>query len=323
MTTPAILYDHIPSKEEESPDFNPWHESAPEECEEFLDTIFSDTCWLDYVFVNADEFTTSGLVDNPNEENRTVNDDSKSYVETLLHSLFLQTNWFWPLKTAKHTSRATSKKISLESNSSPIRNSNIFSSYDWVSNVIIDEEGSRLILPGQLVNLTSSPTNNDEIPQDSTSYFGKSTIMVSAHDLLATTRTQKLSFTDFDFDYRSSDAMTSSSLSLPPIMPPLTTTMENFPKVLLRLARTKASRWIQTTRGSLNQSLSSISKNIAIFERRHRLLAMTSNVIMNSLEWCFPDNNEDAPEPDRSSLELARMRQEGIVIVNPLMMPYN
>lgn len=322
MTTPAILYDYIPSKEEESPDFNLWHESAPEECEEFLDTIFSDTCWLDYVFVNADEFTTSGLVENPNEENKTPN-DSKSNVKNLLHSLFLQTNWFWPLKTAKDANRIPSKKISLESNSPPIRNSNIFSSYDWVSNVIIDEEGSRLILPGQLVNLTSSPTNNDEIPQDSISMFGTSTIMVSAHDLLATTRTQKSSFTDFDFDYRSSDAMTSSSLSLPPIMPPLTTTMENFPKVLMRLARTKASRWIQTTRGSLNQSISSISKNIAIFERRHRLLAMTSNLIMNSLEWCFPDNNEDAPEPDRNSLELARMRQEGIVIVNSLMIPYN
>ena len=92
----------------------------------------------------------------------------------------------------------------------------IYSSYDWVSETIIDSSGNRLILPGSCVSLDAQSTARrddlDETHKEGTlivpegsegtsgnvptssccSIWASKTIMVSAHDLLAVKHDQRL-----------------------------------------------------------------------------------------------------------------------------------
>ena len=100
----------------------------------------------------------------------------------------------------------------------------IYSSYDWVSETVIDDCGSRLILPGSCVDLDSDRIADDGgetsiysnsrgvliVPHGdresrqlssvqssaSSTQFGSKTIMVSAHDLLAVKHDQRLELGD-------------------------------------------------------------------------------------------------------------------------------
>ena len=259
MTTPATLYDHIPVSE--GSDSNKWHGTAPEEGEDDLlglETIFSDT-FSDFVMVPSEAVSEiqGNCSDDPGR-----NKERKSLMSTLLlKPLVLSKNWLWSLTTATKENKKSSR-MSVP----PTRSSSIFSTYDWVSEVVIDEEGSRLILPGQLVVLDSDPLSpsftedNEEINQhqdftapSSMFYSSTRTIMVSAHDLLATRATQESS--DPDFDLLTSDAMASSSLSLSPV----TTGTSSIPTALWRLASKKAGSVINSARGTLNHSVSSLS----------------------------------------------------------------
>ncbi len=93
----------------------------------------------------------------------------------------------------------------------------IYSSYDWVSETIVDASGNRLILPGSCVSLDAQDSNprqkdsegtlivpagteeaSNSLPASSpsSSIWASKTIMVSAHDLLAIKHDQRMQLGD-------------------------------------------------------------------------------------------------------------------------------
>eukprot|EP00980_Cylindrotheca_fusiformis_P020772 scaffold7755_cov104-Cylindrotheca_fusiformis.AAC.17 len=229
MSSPAILFDDVPK-------VNYWGSTAPPEStdedndnivqsddceggngddEAAMETIFADPC-MDYVMVPSsvpDTDDSLALMVQPNTRPR-----GDSTLQLLLKR-FSKTYSSWYTKLYSHWKK-DEQSPALSSSASHregrvkrpyhgrTRGSNIYSSYDWVSEVEVDDEGRRLILPGQLVVLDSEPTSmtpvlsnysstseeTDELPSQfyyAASLFGSSTIMVSAHDLLSTRSNNK------------------------------------------------------------------------------------------------------------------------------------
>jgi len=196
------------------------------------------------------------------------------------------------------------------SRSAPSRVSTIYSSYDWVSEVVVDEQGRRLILPGQLVAMDSDSANQQEsspnfgsglphspaetdsdIPTvalltraDFSSLFETSTIMVSAHDLLAT-------------QHNISDDGESDFENIPSYSPPPSLSIPGYHTATMsskigRALRRFAFQKMQLAQHNLIHTTSSLTSGVASqlqkAERRLHILATVSDLAVQGCDWLFP-----------------------------------
>jgi hypothetical protein len=253
MTTPAFPYDDIPTEEK-------------------FETIFQDPS-TEYVLVSSRDFNSDDedTVERNPQNITNVRKIFRTLVQhfnpLLLNSLF--TGFF------SNAQKAMMDQIKLQPNlSAPTMGSTIYKSYDWVSDVVIDEQGSRLILPGQLVVLDSDhavPTS--EGTSNISSLFGSSTIMVSAHDLLAIqSQTQEEDYGDI----------------IPLSSPTLESPQKNIAKRLWKLGTHKFQSAHQTVGHSRAVVVDSISREIIKLEQQLQILSIVSDLLIQTYEWCFP-----------------------------------
>lgn len=155
------------------------------------------------------------------------------------------------------------------------RGSTIHESYDWVSDTNI--EGGRLILPGQLISLDDTSELHCRDDKSSTwcgkEYSSSSTIMVSAHDLLACSRN-----------------------STPVDIPPPGTTL-SLPKAVMQLARQRARNLATASNNEIASTYSTVWRRVGsllhTWEHRTGLAATTAGLIHQALEWYLPGQIED------------------------------
>jgi hypothetical protein len=294
MTTPAVLYDHVPMNRK---DLGMIHESnwealSPAE-DAHMETIMEDYS-ADYVMV----YSNSNM---PQEEEEPQlqfiweENDEFVFVEAPTTS----SKW-WRLLTqyaeqaARQTyewttqglSRSAAAAAAAAAASTRRPNSRtIYSSYDWVSDTVIDESGGRLILPGQLITMDGS-SSVDSSMQDlaQAKNSGSFTIMVSAHDLLAT-RTTPASSADKD--------------ELSTI---LRATTASLPKALWGIAKRKTSRWAFYAHRKLFRStegvILSAGSYLTQWGRSTDVVSATSEFVFGCLDRWLPSEPEDGEEQE-------------------------
>jgi hypothetical protein len=179
--------------------------------------------------------------------------------------------------------------------------STIYSSYDWVSDTMIDGGEGRLILPGPLIVLDPSTRhigkNTDNPKAAVCSMTESSTIMVSAHDLLAT--------------------QTSSSEE-PTHRPAITTT--SVPKALWKMAKRKTHGLMRSAQTTIHRSSDAIYCSVGCrltqVEQNYRVFSITSDLVSSGYDWCFPpdqqclEENNEVTHPQHVMIELASRGEE-------------
>jgi hypothetical protein len=320
MTTPAILYNDVPkvkfwgstapseSKDErDNKSNNECYDYFDDDDEAVMETIFSDPC-MDYVMVPADASFDSDDSVPPTlpAQSRNGSSSFRVFLKRCNSYLFSENSLWTRLndqsKESSHQALPPSpSKATKRSYIGPARGSAIYSSYDWVSEVVIDEEGRRLILPGQLVVLDSEPSMNSILSSSSSDYtdlpthidyaslFGSSTIMVSAHDLLATRNNSTTlddnnsTSLDNDTDYPTIEAL---ATYLPPLLTSRTST--NISKALWKLASRKYQSAQDTVVHSSTALVNSLTRQLVTVEQHLHVLSMTSDIVIQGYDWCFP-----------------------------------
>lgn len=169
--------------------------------------------------------------------------------------------------------------------------STIHGCYDWVSDVSID--GGKLILPGQLISF-DEPTN---FAVSERGIVDSSTIMVSAHDLLAVQ-------TQISRQGGGREPLNSPDSNLPRS------------STLFGTARKVTVRWITSTATLVNLGTFTVSSNIgsrlANWEQHTGLVACAAGWMHQMLDSYFPEPEfqagnakEDLGNPGRISIELS------------------
>ncbi|CAJ1970200.1 unnamed protein product [Cylindrotheca closterium] len=197
----------------------------------------------------------------------------------------------------------------------PTRSSTIYSSYDWVSEVVVDEEGRRLILPGQVVVMgqerqgntacfnsdsqhspsacetdSESPATSIARRTDLSSFFETSTIMVSAHDLLATRNSSKNNSSkehcELDFDQMHGGSPQSSLTSS---LGYHTATMSSkIATGLQRFAVQKLDRVHHNLVHTTHRLTNGVTSQLRKVEMRFHILGIVSDIAIISCDWLFP-----------------------------------
>lgn len=292
MTTPAVLFEHIPMN---TKDLGMMHESkwealSPAEDAQ-METILEDYS-ADYVIV----YNNSNI---PQEEEEPQlqfiweENDEFVFVEAPTTS----SKWWrfltqYAEQAARQTYEWTTQRLSRSAAAAAAASTRrpnsrtIYSSYDWVSDTVIDESGGRLILPGQLITMDgSSPV--DSIMQDlaQPKNSGSFTIMVSAHDLLATRRTPASSADEDEL----STIRRATTASLP--------------KALWGIAKRKTSRWAFYAHRKLSRStegvILSAGSYLAQWERSTGVASATSEFVFGCLDRWLPSKPEDRNEEEQ------------------------
>lgn len=199
-----------------------------------METIIEDINF-DYVIIpipppseeNGSENTDLTVTSSPSTTDKILQ-TIKTYRKSLLNKVTRSSEWnspwitkFWKEKHTVYLSKCVSKCTSgsrkllrpLQCYARDwVASSAIYSSYDWVSETIVDASGNRLILPGSCVSLderdrrsdsegtlivpAGTEDTSDSLPisssSSSSSIWASKTIMVSAHDLLAIKYDQRI-----------------------------------------------------------------------------------------------------------------------------------
>jgi hypothetical protein len=354
MTTPAILYSDVPkvkfwgstapseSKDESDNECdNECYDYFDDDDEAVMETIFSDPC-MDYVMVPTDvSFDSDDSVPLAlPAQSRNGSSSFRVFLKRCNSYLFSENSWWTRLydqskESSQQALPSSPSKATKRSYTGPARGSAIYSSYDWVSEVVIDKEGRRLILPGQLVVLDPEPSMNSILSSSSSdstdlpthidyaSLFGSSTIMVSAHDLLATrnnSNNNNSTTLDNNADYPTIEAW---ATHLPPL--PTSRTNTNISKALWKLASRKYQSAQDTVVHSSTALVNSLTRRLVTVEQHLHVLSMTSDIVIQGYDWCFPsppppptttvllDELEHKLEPNPPRRNCQRKAQQPIV----------
>jgi hypothetical protein len=269
---------------------------------------------MDYVWVSSLESSDDGFLGFGNDnnegddghENSEPKDDFESSSTTTSSS-----SSFWNSVTLFSKSAANYAKIKLSyfsrqtSNtdtttiiSATMRSSTIHRSYDWVSNVRID--GGQLILPGPLIALddaNSSSNNGGDSNIPILDVGGSTTIMVSAHDLLATQQNN----------------------NNPSQRPLFTTQPTSIPKALWKWTRQTSKRSFRSVSKMAQYPAAQTITTLQQLEERHRILGRTMGWIYDAActrSFFLDDNHNDGEHGDHDDDDVTRDASTTIELAN-------
>ncbi|KAL3927781.1 MAG: hypothetical protein SGBAC_012935 [Bacillariaceae sp.] len=200
----------------------------------------------------------------------------------------------------------------------PSRSSNIYSSYDWVSEVVVDDEGRRLILPGQVVVMgeesqgeagfsdsqdpscaTETDPENPAAPNsrraDLSSIFETSTIMVSAHDLLAT-QNHNSEQDALEFEQIPRGSQHASLTTFPGYHTAAMST--KIARGLRRFAVQKLDRVHHNLVFTSSRLTNGVTSRLYKVETKFHILATVSDIAIQSCDWLFPTSIRELEEGD-------------------------
>mmetsp|Transcript_414 Transcript_414/g.614 ORF Transcript_414/g.614 Transcript_414/m.614 type:complete len:398 (-) Transcript_414:418-1611(-) len=363
MTTPAILFNDVPRIEfwgstapceVSGEDYDPHPSKAPIEQDHsqadkendagdgvendsedgYMETIFSDPSLDEFVMIPANIYGESQASESALNSQRTEKQNhgtstctegkNTSIFRTFLNRCRL---YIQPEDDSPQLQHDKKQYSLLGTNRrAPTRSSKIYSSYDWVSEVVVDEEGRRLILPGQVLVMmgqerhgnaafsssqhpSSTSETDSENPTaavarraDLSSLFETSTIMVSAHDLLATQNNNNNNNNnendELDFEQMPRRA-SQPSLTFPGYH---TATMST--KIaggLRRFAVQRLDRVHHNLVHSTSRLTNGVTSQLQKVETRFHVLAIVSDIAIQGCDWLFPtplrelEDGTDAP----------------------------
>ena len=306
MTTPAVLYDHVPVAKDDVPIKND-HVSNPavprltDEDDDDIDdiddnrmeTILEDSS-MEYVLVAAD--TPHYDVDDDDDDvdvvRRKSRNERHSGVEDTNEETTTRTSlWLvWKVlavaaRTAARKSFAFTNRVTnrLTDTTTAIATGNnyyscsskIYQSYDWVSDTVIDDDGRRLILPGQLISLDDGNSSYNGTATTAAASSCSGDIMVSAIDLLATSQYSPYSTT------------TTTTTTTRNTTTTTTTTTMSVPMTLWKIAKRKTHSWMSSATTALSRTSNAVG--VDVWEKTTKVVSMVYRL------WLVSSTTKDAP----------------------------